>query len=151
MDVIAAAHKTVHNPEHGGSTALAVRLGMSSTVLNSKVNPNCDTHHLRLDEALAIMEFTSDFTIINAMANRLGGVFSRIEAQATQEALAMAMLSIGEHGGNLLGEFKKAIEDGRIDCKEHKQLKRTLQEYKTKIQAIELALDERCGGHQHGE
>lgn len=68
MDVIDAAHKTVHNPKHGGSTAIAARMGMSSTVLNNKVNPNTDTHHLRLDEALTIMEYTNDTAIIQAMA-----------------------------------------------------------------------------------
>lgn len=146
MDVIAAAHKTVHKIEHGGSPALAARMGMSSTVLNSKVNPNCDTHHLRLDEALTIMEFTGDHTIIDAMANRLGGVFSKMEkTAASEESMVMSLLRIGGQSGNLLGEFKKAIEDGRIDCSEHKQLKQILQKQKSDLHALELVLDQQRG------
>lgn len=146
MDVIAAAHKTVHNPEHGGSPALAARMDMSSTVLNSKVNPNCDTHHLRLDEALTIMEFTGDHSIIQAMAQRLGGVFTVIEAHTSVESLVMDMLKIGGQGGGLLSTFQVAIEDGHIDCSEYHAIKSLLQKQKADLQAMEHALDAHCGG-----
>lgn len=146
MDVIAAAHKTVHNPEHGGSPALAARMDMSSNVLNSKVNPNCDTHHLRLDEALTIMEYTNDDKIIQAMAQRLGGVYCKIESSTSVEDLVMNMLKIGGQGGGLLGTFQQAIEDGHIDCSEYQAIKALLQQQKADLQAMEHALDKQCGG-----
>ena len=55
MNIIDAAYHTVHDYP-GGATALALRLGIKSpAVLNSKVNPNTDTHHITLVEAIKIM------------------------------------------------------------------------------------------------
>ncbi|CAM3971015.1 phage regulatory CII family protein [Psychrobacter arenosus] len=145
MNVIDAAHATVHNSKHGGSPALAARMGMSSNVLNSKVNPNCETHHLRLDEALTIMEFTGDHCIIQAMAQQLGGAFTVINASTSVEDLVMSMLKIGGQGGGLLGIFQAAIEDGHIDRNEYKAIKALLQKQVEDLQAMSHALDKHCG------
>lgn len=54
MNVHDAAHATVHDYP-GGAASLAPRLGMQQAVLNSKVNPNTDTHHLSLTDAMRVM------------------------------------------------------------------------------------------------
>ena len=55
MNIIDAAYNTVHDYP-GGSSALATRMGIKSpAVLNSKVNPNTETHHLTLAEASKLM------------------------------------------------------------------------------------------------
>ncbi|WP_131669532.1 phage regulatory CII family protein [Psychrobacter pygoscelis] len=146
MNVIDAAHKTVHNPKNGGSPALAARMDMSSTVLNSKVNPNCDTHHLRLDEALTIMEFTNDYKMIHAMAHQLGGVFCKVDAGATEGDLLMTVLSTGARQGEVVAEMHKALEDGRIDCSEYKALTDKIQRSLATLRALQLQLDDHCGG-----
>lgn len=78
MNVIDATPATVHNPKHGGNIALASRMDMSNTMLNNKVNLTTNTHNLRLDEALTVMEFTGDHSIIQAMAHQLSGKFTTL-------------------------------------------------------------------------
>lgn len=146
MDVIDAAHKTVHNPKHGGSTAIAARMGMSSTVLNNKVNPNTDTHHLRLDEALTIMEYTGDTSIIQAMAHRLGGVFVRVDEEATQASIIMTALSTSACQGDIMSEMQQALEDGRIDCKEHDALQTKIQDAMVALRTLSVQINNHCEG-----
>lgn len=136
MNVIDAAHKTVHNPKHGGSTAIAARMGMSPTVLNNKVNPNMDSHHLRLDEALTIMEFTGDHSIIQAMAQRLGGVYCEVSSESTKDELIMTALSASACQGDVMTEMHKALEDGRISCNELDSLLPKIQRAMSSLQSL---------------
>ena len=146
MDVSDAAHKTVHNPKHGGSTAIAARMGMSSTVVNNKVNPNTDTHHLRLDEALTIMEYTNDTAIIQAMAQRLGGVFTLVEGDTTQASIIMTALSTSACQGDVMSEMHKALEDGRIDCSEHDALQTKIQDTMKMLRTLAIQITQYCEG-----
>ena len=146
MNVIDAAHKTVHNDKHGGSTAIAARMGMSSTVLNNKVNPNTDTHHLRLDEALTIMEYTNDTSIIQAMAQRLGGVFYKVDGEATQASIIMTALSTSACQGDIMSEMQQALEDGRIDCKEHDALQTKIQDAMVALRTLSVQITKHCEG-----
>lgn len=146
MDVIDAAHKTVHNPKHGGSTAIAARMGMSSTVLNNKVNPATNTHHLRLDEALTIMEYTNDTNIIQAMAQRLGGVFALVESDTTQASIIMTALSTSACQGDVMSEMHKALEDGRIDCSEHDALQTKIQDTMKMLRTLAIQITQYCEG-----
>ncbi len=148
MDMIDAAHKTVHNPKHGGSTAIAARMGMSSTVLNNKVNPNTDSHHLRLDEALTIMEYTGDTSIIQAMAHRLGGEFTTSSSQTPQASLLMTALSASACQGELMVEMYRALEDGIIDCKENESIQTNIQNMIVALRTLGKHANEKCeGGH----
>jgi len=146
MNVIDAAHKTVHNDKHGGSTAIAARMGMSSTVLNNKVNPNTDTHHLRLDEAITIMEYTNDTSIIQAMAQRLGGVFCMVDDESTQASIIMTALSTSACQGDIMSEMQKALEDGRIDCKEHDTLQTNIQDAMVALRTLSVQITNHCEG-----
>lgn len=146
MNVIDAAHKTVHNPKHGGSIPLAARMDMSSTVLNNKVNPNTDSHHLRLDEALTIMEYTNDHSIIQAMAQRLGGVFCAVEGTATQASILMTALSTSACQGDVMSEMHKALEDGRIDCREREALQTKIQDTMQMLRTLSIQIEKHCGG-----
>ena len=140
MNVIDAAHKTVHNPKHGGAIALAARMGMSSTVLNNKVNPNTDTHHLRLDEALTIMEFTSDYSIIQSMAQQLGGEFTTSAGESTQASILMSALSTSVCQGDIMAEIKSALEDGRIDLAEEEALQAVIQNAMVAMRTLSVQL-----------
>lgn len=149
MDVIDAAHKTVHNPKHGGSIALAARMGMSSTVLNNKVNPTTPTHHLRLDEALTIMEYTGDTSIIQAMAHRLGGEFTTSSSQTPQASLLMTALSTTACQGELMVEMYRALEDGIIDCKENESIQKNIQDMIVALRTLGKHVSEKCEGSHH--
>jgi len=146
MNVIDAAHKTVHNPKHGGSTAIAARMGMTSNVLNSKVNPNIDTHHLRLDEALTIMEYTGDHRIIQSMSYQLGGVFYAVDGTATQASLLMTALSTSACQGDVMTEMKLALADGRISCSERDGLHHKIQTAMAMLQGLSNQVDSYCDG-----
>ena len=143
MDVIDVAHKTVHNSAHGGSAALATRLGMSVTILNNKVNPNASAHHLRLDEAVAIMELTGDHSIIQAMAHRLGGVYCEVSSAATKDDLIMTALSASACQGDVMTELHDALEDGRISCDQRAALKGKIQTAMAELQALSNHVDEK--------
>lgn len=149
MDVIDAAHKTVHNPKHGGSTAIAARMGMSSTVLNNKVNPNTDSHHLRLDEAVTIMEYTGDTSIIQAMAQRLGGEFTSSAGHTPQANLLMTALSTTACQGELMVEMYRALEDGIIDCKENESIQTNIQNMIVALRTLGKHANEKCEGSHH--
>lgn len=137
MQVEDAVHKTVHGYKHGGSPAIALRMGMSTpTVLNSKVNPNCNTHHLRLDEALTIMELTGDHSIIQAMASRLGGVYCEVTGEATKDELIMTALSASACQGDVMTELHKALEDGRISCNELDSVLPKIQRAMSSLQSL---------------
>lgn len=146
MNVIDAAHKTVHNPKHGGAIALAARMGMSSTVLNNKVNPNTDTHHLRLDEAQTIMEFTGDYSIIQSMAQQLGGEFTTSAGRTPQASLLMTALSASACQGELMVEMYRALEDGVIDCKENESIQTNIQNMIVALRTLSKHADEKCNG-----
>lgn len=144
MDVIDAAHKTVHGYEHGGSPALALRMGLSSsTLLNSKVSATCSTHHLRLDEAMKVMEFTGDHSIIQAMAHRLGGVYCKVDSAATKEDLIMTALSASACQGDVMNELHQALEDGKISCDQRASLKAVIQTAMSELQALTQHVDDK--------
>jgi len=143
MNVIDAAHSTVHNDAHGGSAALATRLGMSVAVLNNKVNPSAPAHHLRLDEALKIMEFTGDHSIIQSMAQRLGGVYCEVGVAAKKDDLIMTALSASACQGDVMSELHQALEDGQISCDQRVTLKAKIQTALSELQALAQHVDEK--------
>lgn len=123
MNVKDAAYHTVHDYP-GGAAALAVRMGKKSgQVLTNKVNPNNEDHHLRLDEAVAMMSLTGDHRIIEAMAGELGGVFAMLPyGEVTGENLFGLILSATAQNGDICQAFNQAMQDGRIDAREEKAI-----------------------------
>ena len=63
-----------------GAVALAPLVGqllgkpVNPTVLSSKVDPQNNTHHLTVDESLAIMQVTKDHSILLSLAHAVGYV-----------------------------------------------------------------------------
>ncbi|HHW53398.1 MAG TPA: hypothetical protein GXX13_09535 [Acinetobacter towneri] len=116
MNIIDAAYHTVHDYP-GGATALAPRLGIKSpAVLNSKVNPNTDTHHITLVEAIKIMAITNDYRILQSMNAHLGKVAIDLPQipECRDTALTDLVLSFGMQGGDVYTLFKTMMADGRI-------------------------------------
>lgn len=71
MSPLDAAYHTAHGYP-GGVRALAARIGMSPNVLQNKVNPNQESHHLTLAEAVTLMDVTDSDAILLAMAAHRG-------------------------------------------------------------------------------
>lgn len=148
MDVIDTAHRTVHDPKHGGSPALALRMGMTPTVLNSKVNPQCNTHHLRLDEALTLMDYTGNHNIMHAMASRLGGVYCKVDYVdgINEMDILMTALSTSACQGDVMAQMYEALEDGHISEKQAEGLLITIQNAMSAMKKLSLQIKERNGG-----
>ncbi|AMW78909.1 hypothetical protein AMD27_08480 [Acinetobacter sp. TGL-Y2] len=116
MNISDAAYNTVHDYP-GGSNALAPRLGIKSpAVLNSKVNPNTETHHLTLIEASKLMELTNDFRILQSLNAQHGKVAINLPCipECRDTALTDLVLSLGMGGGDVYSLFKEMMTDGRI-------------------------------------
>lgn len=116
MNITDAAYNTIHDYP-GGASAIAPRLGIKSpAVLNSKVNPNTDTHHLTLAEASKIMAITGDFRILQSLNAEHGKVSIDLPVipECRDIALTDLVLSIGMGGGDVCAVFKEMMADGRI-------------------------------------
>ena len=107
------------------------------------------THHLRLDEAVTIMEYTGDTSIIQAMAHRLGGVFTRVDDEATQASIIMTALSTSACQGDIMSEMQKALEDGRIDCNERDALQTKIQDAMVALRTLSVQITNHCEGNNH--
>lgn len=77
MDVEEAAHQTALRYE-GGVTALAARMGVNAGTLQNKLNPNKSTHHLTLRESVLLQRASSDYQVLEAMAQQLGHACYRV-------------------------------------------------------------------------
>lgn len=117
MNILDTAYNTVHDFP-GGATALAPRMGIKShAVLNSKVNPNTETHHLTLMEAVKIMQITGDYRILHAINAQLGKVsidLPDIPESQRDVSLMEQMLEISIKKGDVTKAFKQMMADGRI-------------------------------------
>ena len=118
MDVLDAAYATVHDYP-GGATALAPRAGFSSPhVLNSKVRPGCDTHHLTLAEANKLMDLTGDHRILRAMTDQHGYLLVPVQIDENPSNVLASILDMDAASGDLAREIRSAMADGVITERE---------------------------------
>jgi len=122
MNIIDAAHKTVHDYP-GGSESLGPRIGMSPAVLRNKVNPNNTTHHLTLAEASEVMGLTGDHRILHALAAEHGYTLQSVNAPSAGSIMA-AMLAAAAAKGDLAGVLAEALADNRITPNEASDIAR---------------------------
>ena len=116
MNIADAAYNTVHDYP-GGANALAPRMGIKSpAVLNSKVNPNTDTHHLTLSEASKMMAITNDYRVLQSLNAEHGKVAIDLPQipECRDAALTELILNMGIGGGDIQAVFKEMMLDGRI-------------------------------------
>lgn len=69
----AAQYAVVHDYP-GGAVQLGAVAGINPGTLSNKVNPNIETHHLTVKEAVTIQALSKDYRILEAMAALLGHV-----------------------------------------------------------------------------
>lgn len=117
-----AFHKTVHSFP-GGVEALAPRLGYTAGLLRNKANPNSQTNVLTMDDASRVMEISSDYATLHALAEAHGFVLTKIDEQpATDMGVLESVTDIWQHLGSLGTEVHKALADGRVDQREVKSI-----------------------------
>lgn len=87
----------------GSVEALAARIGRSAPVLRSKLQPDVDTHHLTLEDALQILELLDGAVpsaadlAFNAIAWRLGRVAIR-HSGTNPDPLTLEVQCLNAHG-----------------------------------------------------
>jgi hypothetical protein len=115
-----AAFHTAHDFP-GGVAALAQRMGdVSPNVLNKKVDPRLESHHLRLDESVKMQSITGDFRILQAMAFTLNHVVIPMPdmPESGDAALLDAFMDIINEMAEFTQAFQQSWADGKVTSKE---------------------------------
>lgn len=137
---VADAVRAVVRDYPGGAEALAVRLGMPGAVLRSKINTRCTTHHLRLDEAVAISELTGDPRILRAFAAETGRIVLDAPCEADSEPSDMAVLelvaAVWAGHGELGGVIHRALADGVLTETEYELIKEATANTQTRLASL---------------
>ncbi|WP_368655421.1 phage regulatory CII family protein [Castellaniella ginsengisoli] len=123
MNTADAAYHVVHDYP-GGSESLGPRVDISAAVLRNKVNrtqpKEGKRHHLTLEEAVRITDFTDDDRILRAWARQRGLLLVKAPAGASEcdmgmlEKVAAFMIASGVFGK----EIYDSLADGRVDQRE---------------------------------
>lgn len=123
MNVIDAAHR-IGLDYPGGIEALAVRMGKNPAVLRSKLNPNCATHGLMLEEAVHMQSVTGQRDIVVAMAEELGGVYVQqdIDSGTSDVDLSRNILGTVAQFGKWMHGIEVAVDDDRVTPHEAKEM-----------------------------
>lgn len=121
-DVLVAAQQLGHRLN---ISELARHMGKSPTILANKLNPDCDTHHLTLGEAVAITELSGDNGILESWAHLRGKVLVDIPVGSmNDEELADQVMLIQSVFGQMMQTIYQARADGVIDRLEHSAIER---------------------------
>lgn len=114
MNITDAAYHTIHDYP-GGSESLGPRVGISSAVLRNKVNPNNDTHHLTLAEAVRIGDIADDDRILQAWARSRGYMLIKPPAgRSCDMAVLEQVVNLGIANGQFMATINAALSDGKI-------------------------------------
>lgn len=121
-DVLVAAQELGHR---SNISELARQLGKSPVVMANKLNPDCDTHHLSLGEAVAITELSGDNGILESWAHLRGKMLVDVPAGAVNdEDLADQVMLAQAVFGKMMQVIHDARKDGVIDCIEQSDIER---------------------------
>lgn len=121
-DVLLAAY--LLGKDHNISV-IARLMGKGETVLANKLNPECDSHHLNLGEAVAVTEITGDNRILDAWAASRGKALVDLPAGVvSDDDLVEQVLLAQSVFGKLMQSIHDARADGVIDRMEHGQIER---------------------------
>ena len=144
MNIQDAAYHTVHDYP-GGASSIIPRMGMrSAAVLNSKVNPNTDTHHLTLAEASKLMDITGDYRILQELNAKHGKIAIELPevADCPDTGLIDLLLCIGSSKGNLYAEVREIMADGRITELEAKSVSKVIRKAQKSLARLERLIHE---------
>lgn len=112
MNIADAAYTAVHDYP-GGASALAPRLGVSGSILSNKVNPNINTHHLTLAEAMRVMTLTGDVRILHAMCSELQYMAIPLPTVGDVDVMQAMTATISEFGAYIKAS-SDALQDNKV-------------------------------------
>lgn len=111
-----AKYDVVHQFPNGGAVRLGPLVGIKPGTLSNKVNPQLETHHLTVDEAVAIQNAAQDFRILYAEAELLNhaaiplGNYNNVSDVELLNVYARLHAEIGD----LAESINDALDDHRI-------------------------------------
>lgn len=108
-DVLLAAYLL---GQHHNISELARLLGKGPTVLANKFNPDCDSHHLNLGEAVAVTELTGDSRILETWAASCGKALVDLPAGVVSDDDLIEQVLLAQ---SVFGKLMQAIHDARAD------------------------------------
>lgn len=126
MDILGAAHRIGHDYP-GGMDALGPLMGCNARVLNNKINPRCESHHLTLIEAMRLQQITGRHDILIAEAEVLGYVCVP-RAECVDTDITNALTRVCSEFGDYMREADIALRDNAITPNEVKRLEKELAE-----------------------
>ena len=144
--VLDAAFHVAHDSP-GGIHALAARMATSPNVLNKKVDPNTDTHHLRLDEAVKISLLTQDARILQAFAGSLSHVAIPLTDNHDDADMGLldGFMQVIKEFGELTTAFQTAWADGAINSKELIRIKQEAQDVQSRLASFVQRIEQIAG------
>jgi hypothetical protein len=124
-----AKYAVVHDYP-GGAVKLAPRVGMHPGTLSNKVNPQVETHHLSVDEAVAIQATSGDCRILEAEEAVLGRVVVALGDFAKTSDVELLELYARLHAelGDMAREIQAALADRRITPREWRRIDAEMQQ-----------------------
>lgn len=137
MRVLEAAYRTVHESP-GGATAVAEGIGIGKQVLVNKLNPNNNSHHLGLEEAIKLMEFTGDIQILHALAQGFSGIFIPLgnTPSISDNAVITDISDMSVKFGRLVQEVVEDAKDGEITSTELNRIEGEAMRLRTTLEAL---------------
>lgn len=120
MNVFDAAYNIGHDYP-GGAEALAARMGIVPAVLRAKLNPNTNTNHVTLADAMKLQHLTNRTDIVEAMADDLGGVFMPMPTISDEDVTHAIRKAVGEFG-NYMQLVDSALDDDCVTKNEARNL-----------------------------
>lgn len=97
-----------------GITAVAKLLGMDPDVLQKKLSPTCDSHHLMVDEAEAITELIHDQAGAIELARVAGLATIPLPHTETHGSLLKGVAEIGQEFTDLVNFLNESMSDNRV-------------------------------------
>lgn len=125
MDVFEAAYRVAHDFKPNGAVGLARKLGKNPAVLLNKLNPNQETHHLSLGDAVAISHAADDDRIAQAFAWERGGFFVRWPQRsgASDMELLTLWMTREQRSGQFAAVVERCYADGGISEQDWREIK----------------------------
>lgn len=140
-----ACYHAVHDLA-GGVGALAGTWGRNTQVLQSKLNPNIETHHVNLSDLEQIIITTQDERILQTLCSLYGaGYFMLPKCSTDETGLMEKSATLTRELGELMQEVSTSLADGKVDADEIAALDKAFMEFTSAAAAL-VAHAKRIGG-----
>lgn len=116
MDITAILRVTYRVGHTFGVEKLADYLFQSRAVVYNKLNPDNDSNHLYLRDAIALTDKSNDDSILQEWAHQRGYLLVKVpDSVCCDEDLSDQLMKLSEQMGVAMGEVRQARADGVID------------------------------------